>query len=462
MLTGIRFKAYPSGEQAKTLSHWIGCARVVWNAKCDEDEYLRTFAKKYLPIGTFPELNKEYAHFKGEDTAWLKSCPSQLMRNSATLWHRTYVNFLKGICGRPVRKKSAKGNYIWLTRELFQIEQIDGRWLLKIGSKTNTIGVLPVRWHKKPKRLPNSIWIRVEHGRWTVSFSYENGQNEQQLSSLSDHFEWLRGATRAQLEAMITSLDRGVERTVQTPDRFFKPTEKAQNKARKRERHIKRFQTKLTRQKKGSNKQKSTKRRIGKLHRKTRYVREDFLHKTSRTLVDDSAVIVMEDLKMKNMTRRSKAKQCPHTGKWLRNNAAAKSGLNKSLLGAGLYKLELFIGYKMYAANKPIFKVSAYNTSRECAVCSHTHEANRPSQATFHCQSCGHTDNADRNAACVIKKRAIDLIQHSGTELSERGVLRPSQALGQALNGSKTVTGKPVTAGRARSKKKVSAAQVAA
>jgi putative transposase len=310
--------------------------------------------------------------------------------------------------------------------------------------------------------MPNSIWIRVENGRWTVSFSYENGQDETQLSTLSEHFEWLKGASRAQLEGMVVGIDRGVARPVQTPDRFFKPTDKAQDKTIKRERHIKRFQRKLARQQKGSHKHKLTKLRIANLHRKTRDVREDFLHKTSRALVNDSKIIVLEDLKLKNMTRHAKAKKCPHTGKWLRNKAAAKSGLNKSLLGAGLYKLELFIRYKMYAANKPMFKVSAYNTSRECAVCGHTHEANRPSQATFHCQSCGHTDNADRNAACVIKKRAIDLIQYSGTELTERGVLRLAQPLGQALNGSKTVTGKPVTAGRARSKKKVSAAQAAA
>ena len=458
MLTGIRFKAYPSAEQAQVLSQWIGCARVIWNAKCDEDRYLRTFARKYLPIGTFPELNKQYSHFKSEETAWLKKCPSQLLRNSATIWHETYMDFLKGRCGRPRNKSRDRGNYIWLTRELFQIEQADGRWLLRIGSKTNTIGVLPVRWHKKPKMLPNSIWIRVEHGRWSVSFSYENGQDSSKLSSLDEHLKWLKGASDAELESMVVGVDRGVARPVQTPDRCFIPDRHAQAKNLRRERHIKRAQRKLARQQKRSNKHKLTKTRIARLHRTTRNVREDFLHKTSRTLVNDSKVIVLEDLKLKNMTKRSKTRLCPVTGKWLRNGAAAKSGLNKSLLSIGLYKLEQFLSYKMHQANKPLFKVSAYNTSRECAVCGHTHEANRPSQATFHCQSCGHTDNADRNAACVIKKHAIKLIKHSGTELSERGVLRLSPTLGQAFNGSKTVAGKPATARRARSKKTASVA----
>ena len=43
----------------------------------------------------------------------------------------------------------------------------------------------------------------------------------------------------------------------------------------------------------------------------------------------------------------------------------------------------------------------------------------------FLCLSCGHTDNADNNAARVIKKRAIKLVMDSGTELTEKGLLKP-------------------------------------
>jgi putative transposase len=458
MLTGIRYKAYPSDEQAAVLSQWIGCARVIWNAKCNEDQYLRTFARKYLPTGTFPEISKQYSHFKSEDTAWLKQCPSQLLRNSATIWHDTYSDFLKGRCGCPRTKRREKGNYIWLTRELFQIEEVMGQWHLRIGSKTNTIGVLPVRWHHKPKNLPNSIWIKVQHGRWTVSFSYEHSKLTSDLLSLGDHLNWLREASNDQLSQWVVGVDRGVARPVQTPTQCFRPTDIALAKQKKCERHIKRAQRRLARQKKDSKARTRTKARIASMHRKTRQMRTDFLHKTSRTLVDTSKIIVLEDLKLKNMTARAKPKLCPITGQWLRNQAAAKSGLNKALLGVGLYQLESFICYKAARANKPMFKVSAYNTSRECAVCGHTHEANRRNQATFHCQACGHSDNADRNAACVIKKRAIYLIKHSGTELSSRGVLRLVKTVGPADNASKSGAGKPAPARRAGSKKKVEAA----
>ena len=67
--------------------------------------------------------------------------------------------------------------------------------------------------------------------------------------------------------------------------------------------------------------------------------------------------------------------------------------------------------------------MSAYNTSQECAACGHTHPDNRRSQSRFSCESCGNTDNADRNAAEVIKNLAIRLFLDSGTELSQRGAL---------------------------------------
>jgi putative transposase len=120
MLTGIRTHFNPDPDMAQTLSQWIGCARVIYNGKCDEDRYLRTFASKYLPIGTFTEVNKTASQFKdAELTPWLSDCPSQILRNSATIWANTYSRFFKGLGGRPQRKTKAKGNYIWLTKELF-------------------------------------------------------------------------------------------------------------------------------------------------------------------------------------------------------------------------------------------------------------------------------------------------------------------------------------------------------
>ena len=421
MLTGIRFRAEPTSEQAQRLSQWMGCARVIWNAKCEEDRYLRTYARKYLPMGTFPSVDQSYSQYKSELTPWLNECPSQILRNSATIWHQTYQKFLKGMCGRPVRKKKDGTGYLWLTRELFRLEQVDGQWTLILGTQRNHLGTLKINWHRKPcqDQLPASIWIRKRAGRWTVSFSYDDGHIAPD-STPQDHLHWLRQCSANELEEMITGLDRGIARPVQTHDTTYCPRKAVVAKQEGREKYIKRCQRKLARQQKGSKRREQTKRRIALLHQQTANARHDFLHWASRQIVTKAQVIVMEDLKLKNMTKRPKTKQNKVTGKWDRNNASAKAGLNKALLGTGLGMLETYITYKAEREGKPVFKVNPINTSRECAACGYIHPDNRPTQSEFCCQRCGHTDNADHNAALVIRKRAIQLILHPGTGLSGR------------------------------------------
>jgi len=51
--------------------------------------------------------------------------------------------------------------------------------------------------------------------------------------------------------------------------------------------------------------------------------------------------------------------------------------------------------------------INPKNTSRECSNCSYTDKKNRKSQSEFRCIECGYHDNADLNAAKVIRKRAL-------------------------------------------------------
>lgn len=39
--------------------------------------------------------------------------------------------------------------------------------------------------------------------------------------------------------------------------------------------------------------------------------------------------------------------------------------------------------------------------------CGHAEADNRPMQAVFHCQACGHTENADTNAAKNILREEL-------------------------------------------------------
>ncbi|HCE3069023.1 TPA: transposase, partial [Vibrio parahaemolyticus] len=316
----------------------------------------------------------------------------------------------------------------------------------------NNIGYLSFKAHRKFE-IPNSLYVRKERGQYTVSFCYENGKNEVELSSNAEHLAFLQGSTKEYLEESVIGVDRGVAIPAHAGSMTFDFCDNQKKKMTKVDRYIKRLQRKLARQTKGSNRRNKTKHRIATHHAKKANIRNDFAHKTSRSLVDSQAkVIVFEALSTSRMTRKPKAKQ-NEQGRYVSNKAKQKAGLNKSILNVGWHIIETYTKYKAYQAGKAVFKIPAPYTSQECAQCDHTHPDNRKSQELFVCGNCGNTDNADNNASLVIKKRAINLILDTGTVLSDDGVLRTQSDSGRGGN-RKTSRAKSSTSGVQRSVKK--------
>ncbi|MDI4654762.1 MULTISPECIES: RNA-guided endonuclease TnpB family protein [Pseudoalteromonas] len=454
MLTGIRFRANPTSQQKMVLSQWMGCARSIWNAKVDEEKYYRTFARKYYPTGTYAPIDQKTSQFKSKELSpWLYQCPSQIIRNSAVNWYQTYQKFMKGVCGRPKRKPKTDRGSIYLTREVFRFDRCDdGNLRLFIGTKTNNIGYLSFKAHSKFK-FPNSLYVRKERGQYYVSFCYENGQSELGLLDNDEHLSFLQGSTKEYLEEHTIGVDRGVAIPVHAGSITFDFSDNQKKNMSKSDRYIKRLQRKLARQTKGSSRRNKTKHRIGKHHAKKANIRNDFAHKTSRSLVNSKAkVIVFEALQTSSMTRKPKAKQ-DEQGRYVSNKAKQKAGLNKSILNVGWRIIETYTKYKAYQAGKAVFKINPAHTSQECAKCGHTHPDNRKSQELFVCGNCGNTDNADNNASLVIKKRAINLILYTGTVFSDDGVLRTKSDSGRGGN-RKTSRAKNSTSSVQRSVKK--------
>jgi len=451
-INGIRLRAYPKIKQKNTLSQWLGCARVIWNAKCEEELYQRTFARKYLPMGTYPKIDQTYSQYKSTElTPWLSDCPSQILRNSAVNWYNTYKNFLQGRCGRPKRKRVLERSSIYLTRELFQFETDDfGNIHLFIGTKKNNIGYLAFKHHKNFE-IPASIRIIREQGKWFVSFCYED-------CSLDDvpnqpDLNYLRSLPRQELEEIIVGIDRGVVRPIQVSNGdLFQLSLRDKKKAAARKKYIRGMQRASSRENKRSNRRKKKLLRIGKLKAKEANIRRDFNHKSSRIIVntESTKVIVLENLKTKNMTRRPKAKRDNASGDWKKNGAKQKKKLTTSILDRGWQQFETFLHYKATRLGKLVVKVSPHHTSQECADCGHIHPNNRKDQINFSCESCGHSENADVNASRVIKKRAINLILDSGTELSSKGILLDKGRGAQC----KTTDAKATIAGSCEASKK--------
>ncbi|MBI2568800.1 MAG: transposase [Candidatus Schekmanbacteria bacterium] len=69
------------------------------------------------------------------------------------------------------------------------------------------------------------------------------------------------------------------------------------------------------------------------------------------------------------------------------------------MLDQGWYEFRRKLAYKLRWLGGTLFLVPARDTSRRCSACGHTAAENRPSQTMFRCVQCGHSENADLNAA---------------------------------------------------------------
>ena len=137
-----------------------------------------------------------------------------------------------------------------------------------------------------------------------------------------------------------------------------------------------------------------------RLQRKRRRRRENAGHQHSRKLADTAHTVVVEDLNTKAMTRSAKG-----TVKEPCRNVRQKVGPNREILKSNRGRLERNLAYKTGA----LVKVDPVYTSQTCAVCQHVDKANRRTQAVFQCAACGHTANADHNAAINILARGVPL-----------------------------------------------------
>jgi len=90
----------------------------------------------------------------------------------------------------------------------------------------------------------------------------------------------------------------------------------------------------------------------------------------------------------------------------IRNRIRARRPQRRVLHSWAFADLQGKIDYKARRVGIPICYVDPRNTSRECRVCGHIEKANRKTRDVFSCLACGHTTDADINAARVIARRA--------------------------------------------------------
>ncbi|WP_253189471.1 transposase [Aquaspirillum sp. LM1] len=133
-----------------------------------------------------------------------------------------------------------------------------------------------------------------------------------------------------------------------------------------------------------------SKSRIQRIHARIGNARRDYLHKATTTISQNHAMVCIEDLQVRNMSKSS-AGSPEKPGKQVR----AKSGLNKSILDQGWFEFRRQLDYKLAWSGGHLIAVPAQNTSRTCPCCGHVSADNRQTQARFQCVECGFEENAD-------------------------------------------------------------------
>jgi putative transposase len=153
-----------------------------------------------------------------------------------------------------------------------------------------------------------------------------------------------------------------------------------------RKRHA-RLRRKL--QKKGTQ---AARRLLKKRRRKERRMADQVNHTIAKRIVEKaqrhSLGIALEDLK------------------GIRERITVKKSQRRQHSSWAFADLRDKITYKAQLVGVPLVLVDPRNTSRTCQMCGCVDKANRKTQDTFSCVSCGFVSNADSNAAVIIGRRA--------------------------------------------------------
>ena len=211
-------------------------------------------------------------------------------------------------------------------------------------------------------------------GKWYISIQVEQEVNQQVHPS--------DGAI---------GVDLGIKKFVAYSNgRYFDSA----NAFKKLQSKLAKTQRRLAKKKKFSENWKNQKREIQKIHSKICNIRRDFQHKLSMNLSKNHAMIVTEGLKISNMSK-SASGTTESPGK----NVRAKSGLNKAILDQGWSEFKRQVKYKLEWLEGVYVEVNSSYTSQKCSSCENVGKNSRRTQSKFCCISCGHTENADINAA---------------------------------------------------------------
>jgi len=371
----FKYELRPNGQQAQDMKGFAGSCRFVYNKALalQKSWYAtdNTIRFSYNKLANLLPIWKQ-------ELPWLKLAPSHILQQSIKNLGTAYMGFFakrtdfpnfkcKGRCRESFRYPDSK--------QIKLDESNDRIFLPKLGW-------MRYRNSRKIEGDVRNVTVSLKAGKWFVSI-----QTEREIEKPVCNSEKAVG-----IDLGITRFATLSDGTVYPPLNSFKRHETALRKS----------QQALSRKKKFSKNWHKALHEVRRLHATIANVRMDFLHKSSTTIRKNHAVVVLEDLQIRNMSKSAKGSM-DAPGR----NVKAKSGLNKSILNQGWFMFRTLLDYKLVEYGSRLILVPPHHTSQTCPECGHVSKENRKTQANFVCVSCGYAENADLVAACNILRAGL-------------------------------------------------------
>ena len=315
----------------------------------------------------------------------MKDCYSQVLQSVSLNLSRAYLNFFAGRAKYPRFKSKSKKQSIQYPQ---QVKQVDS--FLKFPGR---LGTVKAKIHR-----PFDGEIKTVTITYTPSGKYY-------ASVLLEREGDVKGVNT---DGKIIGIDLGIKDFAITNDGIKTSFYANPRHLSKHQKNLKRKLQKLARKQKGSNRRNKARLLAAKVYERISNVRQDFLHKLSRKIVDNNQIVVVENLNVKGMVRNHK--------------------LAKAISDCSWGKFVNFLDYKLTQSGKLLIEIDRFfPSSKTCSKCHYKIDKLLLDIRSWTCPSCQTRHDRDENAAKNIRAEGIRIMQTSlGTsDAAKGGNVRP-------------------------------------
>ncbi|MCQ9425851.1 transposase [Pseudomonas sp. LJDD11] len=401
-LQAFKYELMPDGQQERQMRRFAGSCRFAFNKALALQKERHEQGENKLGYAGLCKLLTEWRN--SPQTAWLADAPVHPLQQSLKDLERAYTNFFAKRADFPrFKKKGQRDSFRYPDPKQIKLDQTNSRLFLP------KLGWLRYRNSREVPGTVKNITVSQSCGKWFVSIQTEREVDEQPTA---------QGAA--------VGIDMGIARFATLSDgSFYAPL----NSFKRHETALCKAQQAMSRKVRFSRNWKKAKACVQRIHSRIGNARRDYLHKCSTTISQNHAMVCIEDLQVRNMSR-SAAGTAEAPGR----NVRAKSGLNRAILDQGWFEFRRQLDYKLAWRGGWLIAVPPQNTSRTCPCCGHVSAANRQTQALFRCVGCGFEGNADvvgamnvlraGHARLACEVSAEVMAPAAGTHRSDSGAAR--------------------------------------